>query len=230
MVVIALPVAASAQSPGVWDDFDNGTTGGGFDYDDILINGHFDNDLVAWDQAGNPDHTSPAPLWDVGAGEIGGSPFGSSDGSKFASPWYGGGNWDLGTRSQLTQLCVLPTVHTGEARVTFEAIWAWDGIDFDLEWLAEDAAAPGTFTSLGQVDMGQYGADESVDYATYLEFLTIPDGSTHLRFTATGVLANGTWIDAGFDRASIVLASTTPEPASLGTLGLVSLLALRRRR
>ncbi|MEL7238370.1 MAG: hypothetical protein AAGK78_05865 [Planctomycetota bacterium] len=212
-----------------------GSGGPTYTYTDILINGHFDQpDLFAWTNAGSVGGGAAVPEWGSVSGSVGGVPFGSSDGTEFATPWTDGGGFDNGAQSLLTQLCTLPDVHTGNARVAFEAIWAYDAIRFDLEWFAagayDDDGHPLDLTSLGSVDMGSYGGVNGSGVDEYLEILAIPDGATHVRFNAIGELTDGSWLDAGFDQASIVLASPVPEPAGLAAAGLLAGLAMRRRR
>src|SRR5690606_38050810 len=113
---------------------------------------------------------------------------------------------------------------TGTALVRFEAIWAYDQVRFDLTWVDEDLNA------LERVDLGTFGGRPDVGNDAFQALLTVPAAATSVRFSSTAVLADGTWIDAGFDHASIVMATPVPEPAGvLAMAGLAGLL-LRRRR
>lgn len=222
--------AAADLVDGPWDQFgdshlDNDANGTGWAYDEILVNGHFETgDLSAW-TIGNE---APAPEWAALSGSAGATAFGPADGGYFATPWTRGG-WEARTASTLWQLADLPAEREDEALVRFEAYTAWDAIEFELDWFVSDDA--GQLALLRSDDLGHYGERIGSGTDAYHQLLSIPEGATHALFRSRGVLTDGNWIDAGFDKASIVTARAIPEPTSVAVIAVAgALLATRRRR
>ena len=231
LAVAAGPASLAAAGPVPWGDFQDAWIGPNppgpdnpFVYAESLGNGGFEaGGLAPW--AVTTQHR--ANEWGVLQGSGGAVPFGPGDGSHFATPWTSGGGWSLGQTSVLTQSAALPAGHTGDALVRFEAVWAYDAIAFELTWLDAAGAAVGPAVSLGT-----YGGRPGVGNDLFRQVLPVPADATGFAFTAAARLADGTWIDAGFDRASVVTARPVPEPGALAAawVGAGALLAQRRRR
>ncbi len=199
--------------------------GGGWAYDEILINGRFEaGNLAPWITA----NTTAGPAWRLASGTAGQFPFGPADNSNFATPWTTG-SWPMGTTSSLEQLADLPMDRQGEALIRFEAITSWDRIRFEIDWLAE--LPGGGHSVVEHVNLGEYGGATGALNYEYESTHLVPISATHVNFRATGLLANGSWIDAGFDNASIVLAVTpVPEPTTVLLLAIAPLALLGRVR
>lgn len=195
---------------------------------EILSNGDFaTGDLSGWTQS-----APTAPIeWGVTLGDpIGAFDLESPDGSFFASPWMEGPNPLSTTLFQRVDLDTLNATLLGTFTFSAQAIYADDRItlgyelyDASLNLLTSEVV----FTGLGGTSATNVGVSESYSF--------LP-GTRYISFFARGFLVNGTYIDSGFDNASILVdvspVSSVPEPNSLSlfVLGMISLFGLRRFR
>ncbi len=229
LAVIGAATLPSAGADVPWNRFEDawlqsngGHTGDDnpFTYHEQLINGGFESGgLAGWRLV----TALRPPEWHVVSGTVGQHPFGSSDGSYFATVWPTGGAWPAGSVSILDQQAGLSPTHTGEALVRFEAIWAYDAIAMELDWVDASGGL------LERVELGDFGGRPGVGNEAYRQVVPIPAGATGFVFRGLAQLKDGSWIDSGFDHASVVIATPIPEPASGAALA-AALLLLRRRR
>lgn len=194
---------------------------------EILLNGDFETgDLTGWTQA---TPVLPPIEWGVTTGAaIGAYSLVSSDNSHFASPWIEGPNPLATTLIQVFDLTTLTDELIGTFTFSAEAIYAEDRIslgyqlfDFDAQPLHSELV----FTGAGGT------APNSTPFSQSFSFVS---GTRFISFFATAELLSGSYIDAGFDRASILVdvkpKATVPSPNgySLLVLGFISLLISRR--
>jgi len=188
-------------------------------YQELLVNGDFGTgDLFAWTFVG-------PPAWQVSLGEVGLHPFGPGESNPFANA-LSSGRHPVGTTVDLWQTAMLPEGIDEELLFSFAALTAFDALHVRAEWLDLAAAEPALVRS---DDLGSFGRQQSAVRDDVALVLVRPAEATHVTFRATGELADGTWIDAGLDDASILAAVPVPEPAAAGVLAIASLVALRRR-
>ncbi|MEM8874410.1 MAG: hypothetical protein AAGD32_09135 [Planctomycetota bacterium] len=125
-------------------------------------------------------------------------------------------------------------VPTDRLNVSVEAIYGYDTVEFELRYLDED----------GQVlrvdDLGKHGYQPEINEGPWngvnkvvTDEVIIPENTRYISFWARTELVLGTYIDAGFDNASLQLelvpGDPVPEPGGLAVMALGGLL-LRRRR
>ncbi|MEM6315680.1 MAG: PEP-CTERM sorting domain-containing protein [Planctomycetota bacterium] len=139
-----------------------------------------------------------------------------------------------GSGPSTTTTTTVPLVPTDRLDISVEAIYGYDRVGFEVRFLAGDG------TVLRIDDLGQHGYLPDIgegpwDGTSKLveDSVLIPDGTRFISFWGRTELVNGSWLDAGFDNASLLLqlepSVAVPEPASLGLLAAGGLL-LRRRR
>ncbi|MEM6314129.1 MAG: PEP-CTERM sorting domain-containing protein [Planctomycetota bacterium] len=149
-------------------------------------------------------------------------------GTTFGVPGSGNGTGSTSTTT------TVPLVPTDRLDISVEAIYGYDRVGFEVRFLAGDG------TVLRIDDLGQHGYLPDIgegpwDGTSKLveNSVLIPDGTRFISFWGRTELVNGSWLDAGFDNASLLLqlepSVAVPEPASLGLLAAGGLL-LRRRR
>jgi hypothetical protein len=231
-LLLAFTLTPLASADPDWSTFDDAwlthppadPAGVNYDYHEILRNGHFDTgDLTHW-----VDRSVDAPDWITRPGVAGLNDFGPGGTNPFATPWTTGLH-PMGAVSTLSQIGTLPGNATGSLLARFDAYTSFDRLDVHLDWLADDGL--GGFVDLGTVPLGSFGDLPETRVDAYRNAHPIVEGATHVRFRAQGILTDGTWIDVGFDDASLVVASVVvPEPATAGLLVLLAGGTLLRRR
>ncbi|MGQ8364349.1 hypothetical protein [Glaciecola sp. 1036] len=193
---------------------------------EILTNGDFaTGDLSSWTQS---DPITPLEWGVTSAAPIGAYFLESSDGSFFASPWEEGPNPQTTTLFQRVDLATLSATLLGTFTFSAEAIYANDRItlgyelyDTNLNLLASQIV----FTGLG----GPSANNQSIS-----QTFSLVSDTRYISFIATGELINGSYIDAGFDNASILMevrqasAVSSPHALMLFVLGMIGVASVNR--
>ncbi len=191
-----------------------------WEYHELLINGTFDTgDTQYWNSP-----ATAGPQWQVRTNPVGQGGLGRTN-DAFATALTSG-SWDKGTTSVLQQTAALPADIAPQVKVSLDAFSFFDRLDVEIEWLVD---LGGILQTLSVDDIAMSGAVPTTSSDNISTVLTIPDTATHFTFRATGHLVDGSWLDAGFDNASVLAARSVPEPAVAGVLAMASLIALRRR-
>lgn len=196
---------------------------------EILINGDFETgDLTGWSQS---LPSAPSIEWGVTSGAaIGSYSLASSDGTRFASPWIEGPNPSITTLFQIVDLNALQVDLTNTFTFGAEAIFAEDKISLGYQLFDSNQQLLFTntlFSGSGGTSPNTTRISQSFSFVT---------GTQYISFFATGELLSGSYIDSGFDRASILVhvkpqaSATSPNSISFLLSALVLLLSCRHMR
>lgn len=196
---------------------------------EILINGDFEaGDLTGWSQL---LPSAPQIEWGVTSGAaIGAYSLASSDGTRFASPWVEGPNPSITTLFQIVDLNALQVDLTNTFTFGAEAIFAEDKISLGYQLFDSNQQLLFTNTLFS----GSGGASPNTTRISQsFSFVT---GTQYISFFATGELLSGSYIDSGFDQASILAhlkpqaSVTSPKYVNFLLLSLVLFLNIRQLR
>ncbi|WP_334050114.1 hypothetical protein [Alteromonas gracilis] len=196
---------------------------------EILINGDFEaGDLTGWSQS---LPSAPSIEWGVTSGAaIGAYSLASSDGTRFASPWVEGPNPSITTLFQIVDLNALQVDLTNTFTFGAEAIFAEDKISLGYQLFDSNQQLLFTNTLFS----GSGGTRPNTTRIS--QSFSFVSGTQYISFFATGELLSGSYIDSGFDRASILVhvkpqaSATSPNSISFLLSALVLFLSCRQLR